>query len=75
MFDIFKPKQIHPKWYLWLYPQLWMVRHAPKIFFFTIIGQHDWHWHGYEWEKIEYVDIELDKAHRQSVTEEGDIIK
>jgi hypothetical protein len=73
MLSVFKPKQTHPKWYLRIYPHLWMLRHAPKIFFLTIIGRTDWGWHGYEWEKIEYVDVEWDKAHRQSASTKKDI--
>ena len=75
MFDIFKPKQTHPRWYLWLYPHLWMLRHNPKHFFLTLIGRHSWHWHAYEWEKVELVDVEWDKSCRRAVTDETDVIK
>lgn len=72
MFDIFKPKQTHPRWYLWLYPYLWILRHDPRLFFLTITGRGNWTWHAYEWEKVELVDVEWDKAHRQSTLYEKD---
>lgn len=46
---MFKPKQNHSKWYLWLYPYLFMLRHEPKYFFKSMIGRANWAWH-YEWE-------------------------
>lgn len=46
---MFKPKQSHPRWYLWLYPYLSMLRHEPKYFFRVITGRGNWGWH-YEWE-------------------------
>ncbi len=48
---MFKPKQTHPKWYLWLYPYLSFIRYDRKMFFRTITGRENWHWH-YEWENI-----------------------
>ena len=71
---MFKPKQTHPKWYLWLYPYLSFLRYDRKMFFRAITGRANFHWH-YEWEKIELVDIERDKAHRKSVTDEEDVLK
>ncbi len=49
---MFKPKPTHPKWYLWLYPYLIMLRYEPKYFFRFITGRAlrpGWH---YEWEDI-----------------------
>jgi hypothetical protein len=43
---MFKPKQTHPKWYLRLYPYLWMLCHHPSEVF-----RGNWGWH-YEWENI-----------------------
>ncbi len=43
---MFKPKQSHPKWYLW------MLRHNPKYFFRFVTGREQrvgWH---YEWKDI-----------------------
>lgn len=51
MFGIFKPKPTHPKWYLKLYPYLFILRYDPKLFFRTITFRENWHWH-YEWENI-----------------------
>jgi len=46
-----KSKPTHPKWYLWLYPYLSLLRHDPKYFFRVITGRGNWAWH-YEWEDI-----------------------
>ena len=47
-----KPKQSHPKWYLWLYPYSWMLRHNSKCFFRFVTGREQrFSWH-YEWEDI-----------------------
>jgi hypothetical protein len=70
-------KQSHPRWYLWLYPYLWMLRHNRKYFFRIITGRVNWAWH-YEWErpipKIEELDIDSYKSvnFRQSSFSQND---
>ena len=67
---MFKPKQTHPKWYLWLYPYLSMLRYDPKYFLLIITGRGNWAWH-YEWEHLEnqqedlYISEALMKAEKK----------
>jgi hypothetical protein len=68
---MFKPKQTHPKWYLWLYPYLLALRYNPKYFFLVIAGRKQiFGWH-YEWEYLEdqqedlYVSEALEKAKKK----------
>lgn len=66
---MFEPKPTHPKWYLKLYPYLWMLTYSPKS-----LLKGNWGWH-YEWEHSEneqedlYISQTIGKRHSKIRTD------